>query len=152
MQAVRIAKFFFQAISFVIFAYQAILAVRKFSTVSSIPSVETVDISDAKLPAIYICLKNTSFKENLREQGYLSKKSFREGWPHKKNSNILEGNNSLPYRNLTRQVFKSPREQSLSIWGNPSEIWKFPRIDKKTGIRKWDFRNIHCFRWYMCES
>ena len=79
MQAVRILKLFFQAISFVIFVYQSILAVRKFSTVSSIPSVETVDISDAKLPAIYICLKNTSFRDNFREDTPLLSDSEGDG-------------------------------------------------------------------------
>ena len=129
MQAVRLAKLIFQAISIVIFAYQSILAVRKFSTVSSIPTVETVDISDAKLPAIYICLKDTTFEENFEEQGYYTFSAFRDG--RLANLGIeyavsWEGNNSLPYRNLTRKVVKSPRQNYFFISGNPSESWVFP--------------------------
>ena len=106
MLSVRIAKLIFQAIFFAIFVYQSILAVRKFTTASFIPSVENIDIADAKLPAIYICPENPYPDavpvENLKKQGYLKLNDFLIGL----NSLSWEGNKSLPFRNLTSQLSK----------------------------------------------
>ena len=128
MQSVRLAKLFFQAVSFIIFAYQSILAVQKFSMANFIPSMETVDISEAKLPAIFICLKDTDIlMSNFEEQGYWSHFRFRYGDVDNQAGSVSwEGNNSMPYKNLTSHVYSSAYKTYMAIAGNPSENWNFP--------------------------
>ena len=133
MQSVRIAKLFFQIISFVIFAYQSILAVNKFFSDGTIPTVETVGLSDAKLPVIVICTSDKPYWANdWIRQGYKTDgneyNDFLQGLVDEEQDSVSwEGKNSLPYENLTYKVFHSLRtKMRLKITGNPPENWKFP--------------------------
>ena len=112
MQSVRMFRHCFQAVALAIFAYQMILAVNKYTTFSSVPTEESIEIADAKLPDIYICLKAKSNSLFLEKHGYQfntgkGMPSFIGGYTYeafKDSNNIFvtwEGIYNLTYENIT---------------------------------------------------
>ena len=97
--------------------------------------METVDISNAKLPSIFICLKDSDILlPNFVKQGYWSSFTFRQGNVDKQSGSVSwEGNNSMPYKELTNHVYPSAYKTYMDITGNPSENWKFPRNGRSLG-------------------
>ena len=59
-----------QAVALFIFAYQMIVALDKYATFSSVPTEETKDIADAKLPDIYLCMVVKTSSQILMKHGY----------------------------------------------------------------------------------
>ena len=70
MQSVRLLRHCIQAVALAIFAYQMVVAVEKYVTFSSVPTEETKDIADAKLPDIYLCMEVQRDSEILKKHGY----------------------------------------------------------------------------------
>ena len=70
MKSVGMLRHCFQVVALAIFAYQMVLAFKKYTTFSSVPTEETKDIADALLPDIYICLKAQSNSLFLEKHGY----------------------------------------------------------------------------------
>ena len=79
-----------------------IVAVDKYTTFSSVPTVQVIDIADAKLPDIYICSKDL----DLEKHGYIYGLSgFLEGNLNgfKENTSFItwEGANNVSYEEIT---------------------------------------------------
>ena len=105
-----------------------VLAVGKYATFSSIPSVETVDVVDAKLPTMFICPKDYFQYESLEDLGYkYAMLNFLRGKLDGTGNDFVswEGNTSLPYQNLTRLAFKSFTNTFLAVNGIPADNWNF---------------------------
>ena len=94
----------FQAVALAIFAYQMILAVNKYTIFSSVPTEESIEIADAKLPDIYYCLKALRNKRILKQHGYKGNAYFWSGRPYEARESLSvtwEGVNNLTYGNIT---------------------------------------------------
>ena len=129
MQVTRMVRIFLQALALAIFTYQMIQAIEKYNTFQDLPSVESKDVSEARLPTIFICNKDVDVVQTGKflENGYTSAMTnFLLGRVNG-NTAILswEGNNSIPYQNLTKEVLKPISKTSLVIKGNPMANWNF---------------------------
>ena len=122
MQLEGMARRCIQAAALAIFAYQMIVAGTKYLSPGSTPSVETKDIQDAKLPDIYVCLKNI-FNVKPEETEFADLTKF-IGGIHAKNGSIIvtwEGENDLPYENMTIRLY--PKMNQFPITGQPNSNW-----------------------------
>ena len=106
-----------------------IQAIEKYNTFQDLPSVETKDISEARLPTIFICNKDVDVVQTGKflENGYTSAMTnFLLGRVNGSTAILSwEGNNSIPYQNLTKEVLKPISKTSLVIKGNPMANWNF---------------------------
>ena len=71
MQSVRLLRLCIQVVALAIFTYQMIVAVEKYATFSSVPTEETKDIADAKLPDIYLSMEVQRNSQILEKHGYV---------------------------------------------------------------------------------
>ena len=139
MQALSLARYFFQAIAFAIFAYQMIVALDKYVSFATFPSVETKGIADMKLPDLFVCLKQKDMfdiRKSLEkfQIGYLG---FLYGYDELRNSEFgfvsWEGNTEIPYKNLTRLLFNAIDEEDWISYGSPINNWN-DKIGKALNI------------------
>ena len=70
MPSVRLLRHCIQAVALIIFAYQMIVALEKYATFSIVPTEETKNIADAKLPDIYLCIEVNINSRILEKHGY----------------------------------------------------------------------------------
>ena len=54
----KLLRLFIQVAALAVFMYQMVVATGKYFTFTAIPSHETKDIADAKLPTIFLCVKD----------------------------------------------------------------------------------------------
>ena len=113
-----------QAAALVIFAYQMIQAGTKYFSSGSTPSVQTMDIGDANLPDIYVCLK---ISKKMQPEGteYATLEAFIRGnqakYKNVRNGPKIvswEGENDLPYENMTRQLYPKMNQFNITQSNN----------------------------------
>ena len=107
MQSVRLLRLCIQAVALAIFAYQMIVALEKYATFSSVPTEETKDIANAKLPDIYLCMEVPRNSKILKNHGYYVKNSrmnsYLEGLASGSGKSFFvswEGINNQPYEKI----------------------------------------------------
>ena len=130
----RLARWLVQVIALTIFAYQMTLALAKYLSNSTIPSVEYKDVKDTNLPALIVCREQQdqfglygmhavnhgyTFADFL--QGYLGTSSLR-------NQLSWGGYHNDTYANMTRQLFNPVPSDYISGF---QKIWKTVRNNSK---------------------
>ena len=102
MKYMRILRICIQLAALAAFGYQMVVAGGKYFSDASYPTVETVDIKDATLPDIYVCLLDVG--ENLKNNGYIDFMHFMMGSFVDSSTELFitwEGMNNLTYTSLT---------------------------------------------------
>ena len=117
-----------QLAALVVFIYQMTLAVHKYSTFSSISIEETEELSNEKLPSIYICLKGENMGDiydRYGKHGYRSLKTFMSGVLDNAN-HILSwaGSQNLTYKNITSLLYSTVKSENIKTHGKPPNNWK----------------------------
>ena len=91
--------------------------------------------ADAKLPAIFICPKPHSRIKITRKNGYWNSYLFLFGMVQKRKDSVTwEGNNSMPYENLTNQMFESTKTAQLTVSGIG---YIYSTGTKKSSLKAW---------------
>ena len=120
MQALSLARQFFQAIAFAIFAYQMIVALNKYASFATFPYVETKGIADVKLPDVFVCPK----KYDMFDGNGIGYSDMLNGiYSGNSTSSFVswEGNDTMLYENMTRQLFTEIGD--FWVYGNPLNNW-----------------------------
>ena len=119
MQPARVARYVIQGIALAIFGYQMTVAVDKYISFRSIPSVESKDVNAAKLPTIFICRKSQDQFNWSNDNGY-GYSDFLQG--------ILtsdfatwEGKNNITFVNITKQLYYPV--MWWYMYGDPTDVW-----------------------------
>ena len=74
-----ILRFGVQAVALIIFGYQMVVAMNKYLANSTIATVETKSIEDARLPDLYFCINDASLDNRFQEHGYYEIYHFLQG-------------------------------------------------------------------------
>ena len=119
MQALSLARHFFQIIAFAIFAYQMIVALNKYASFATFPYVETKGIADVKLPDVFVCPK----QRDMFDGNGIGYSDMLNGIYSGNSTSFVswEGNDTMLYENMTRQLFTKIYE--FSVHGNPLNNW-----------------------------
>ena len=129
MQATKLVRRVFQVLALLIFTYQMIEALRKYFNFSSIPSAETKDISEAKLPSIFLCLQDVGQRnfEAYRKNGYKSYNDFLFGSVNGSSDIVSwEGTKNISYEDVVRQIFYSMTTDDYDAWMINGKILTLP--------------------------
>ena len=98
----RILRICIQLAAFAAFSYQMVVACDKYFSDASYPTVKAVDIQDATLPDIYVCILDV--EKNFERNGYNGFMDFMMGSvndPSTESFVTWEGTNNLTYSSLT---------------------------------------------------
>ena len=110
MEAAKLTRRVIQVLALSIFAYQMVEAVLKFIKFESVPSVGTMDIADAKLPDVFLCIPDSDQKDFKahRANGYENFNAFNFGQVSNTSGFVSwEGNGTQTYEKVVEQLFYS---------------------------------------------
>ena len=104
MQSIRLARLLVQIVALAIFTYQMTVAVEKFFSFTTLPTEDTKDFSESKLPTLFVCPRKGA--QRFKNHGYSGYPKFLIGQVNNNTEFVSwEGLNNLTYKNITRQMF-----------------------------------------------
>ena len=105
-----------------------IVALDKYISFATFPSVETKGIADVKLPDLFVCLKRQDIfnKFDDNNENIIGYWNFLKGVTSRNPTPSFvswEGNESMSYENMTRQLFTAIDDSDFMLDGNPKNNW-----------------------------
>ena len=110
MEAAKLTRRVIQVVALSIFAYQMVEAVLKFTKFETVPSVATIDIANAKLPDVFLCIPDSDQKDFRahRANGYENYNAFNFGQISNTTGFVSwEGNGTQTYEKVVEELFYS---------------------------------------------